>query len=234
MEVSFAAHGVGLPAPGFADTHAVRELRQRAVEDPRLVECAIAHAIEQALQPRYDGLKTFFDPDALGEHLAEVATAGLLPQAHGRDDRHVVDCADDHGRWRVGRQRFADIEEWLRAIVERREAPRTHEEIVDRARERGLDLGDGNPKAQHAYLASLPWVHFRDDRQRALLVGNGDRAAPRVLAAASAVAGPGEPSEQLAKASAVALAWQDNEMPKLLLPHLVPAVPDAKEAPRGD
>jgi hypothetical protein len=104
---------------------------------------------------------------------------------------------------------------------------------VERARERGLDLGDGNPETQHAYLASLPWLHFRDDRQRALLVGDGDRAAPRVLAAARAVVGPGEPSEQLANASAVALAWQDNEMPKSLLPHLVPAVPDAKEPPRG-
>ena len=95
MEVSFAAHGVGFPAPKLVDSRAVAELRQRGQQDPRLVECAIAHAAEQAIQPRYDGLKSFYDPQALGEHLTDIATTVLLDTARGGN------CSDDRGRWRA-------------------------------------------------------------------------------------------------------------------------------------
>src|SRR5450759_5637796 len=172
MEVSFAAHGVGFPAPKLADSRAVAELRQRGQQDPRLVECAIAHAAEQAIQPRYDGLKSFYDPQALGEHLTDIATTMLL------DTSRAGSCSDDRGRWRAGLQRVADITHWMEALSRGSAVPHSHEDLVRRTSERGIDLGAADLNSQLGYLRSLPWSHLKGDRQRALLIG--DLAAPAV------------------------------------------------------
>lgn len=220
-EVSCAAHGVGYPAPRFADTHAVRELCTRAAAEPRLVQCAIMHAVENAIASRYEGLMAFFDPEALGEHLRELATQ-LLFEA-GEDPI----CAEDHGRWRVGAQRFADVEHRLRELAGDGLPAVPHEEVLRRARDRGLDLEGGSPGAQLDHLSSLPWRHLKGDRQRALLVG--ELTPPRVVSSAAAIVGPGEASEQLADASARTLAWANAEQPKRLLPQLVRPAAVAKE-----
>src|SRR5450759_99888 len=170
--VRIAAHGVGFPAPKLADSRAVAELRQRGQQDPRLVECAIAHAAEQAIQPRYDGLKSFYDPQALGEHLTDIATTMLL------DTSRAGSCSDDRGRWRAGLQRVADITHWMEALSRGSAVPHSHEDLVRRTSERGIDLGAADLNSQLGYLRSLPWSHLKGDRQRALLIG--DLAAPAV------------------------------------------------------
>jgi uncharacterized protein len=221
MEVSFAAHGVGFPAPTLADSRAVAELRQRGQQDPRLVECTIAHAAEEAIQPRYDGLKSFFDPQALGEHLTDIATNMLLGTGGGGN------CSDDRGRWRVGLQRIADITHWMELLSRGSAVPHSHEELIRRASERGVDLGTGDPGAQLGYLSSLPWGHLKGDRQRALLVG--DLTAPRLVAAAAALVGPGDPHDQIAGASSRTLIWDRVTHPEQLLPQLCPPRPSATE-----
>lgn len=212
MEVSFAAHGVGFPAPLLAESRAVSELRQCGLEDPRLVECAIAHAVEQAIQPRYYGLMGFFDPEALGEHLADLATTMLLDPTRGES------CSEDRGRWRMGLQRVADITHWMKAMSRGAAVPHSHEDLVRQTSERGVDAGGGDLNSQLAYLNSLPWQHLKGDRQRALLVG--DLTAPRVVAAAAALVGPGDPNDQIVEASSRVLVWERATQPQQLLPQL--------------
>jgi len=219
MEVSFAAHGVGFPAPMLAESRAVGELRERGQEDPRLVECVIAHAVEQAIQPRYYGLMGFFDPEALGEHLADLAATMLLDTGRGGS------CSDDRGRWRMGLQRVADIKHWMETMSRGSAVPHSHEDLVSRTSERGVDVGAGDLNSQLAYLNSLPYQHLKGDRQRALLVG--DLTAPRVVAAAAALVGPGDPHDQIVAASSKALVWERATQPQQLLPQLYPPSPPA-------
>jgi hypothetical protein len=221
-EMSFAAHGVGFPAPGVANTHALRELRQDATQDPRQVECAIAHAVERATSSRYEGLSTFFNPEALGTHIQQIATELFV----GTGDK--PGCADDQGVWRVGGQRFADIAHGLSQLATGALAPLSHAAYLHRAAARGLNLGTAGPvEAQLSYLESLPWTHFEDAPQRALLIGSHMR--PVLLTAAAAVAGPGKPSEQLTIASAQTLVWANANQPERLLRQLVPPEAPGKE-----
>ena len=213
-EMSFAAHGIGYPAPGVADTHALRELREVAAKNPRQVECAIAHALERATSSRYEGLTTFFDPEALGAHLQQVATHIFLE----REDS--LPCADDQGVWRAGNQRFADIAYGLSQLAEQAPAPFTHDDYLHQAAARGLDLGPEPVAIQLSYLKSLPWTHFKGARQRALLIGS--QMPAQLLTAAAAIAGPGKPSDQLTSASTRALVWANPAQTRTLERHLVP------------
>jgi uncharacterized protein len=209
MEISLAAHVVGFPAPGFADAPMIRALRQRGAGTPRLLGCAIAHAAEQGAYPRYDAMKEFFDPQALGAHLAAIVGTDLLGGQPG------ARCAEDRGRWRAGRLRFADIEASLRALAENKPTALGEEEIARRAGDRGLQLAGGTPGEQLGELRSLPSRHLGEDRHRALLLG--DPAAPRILAAAAAITGPGEPGQQLRDASAQVLTWESSTQAERLV-----------------
>ena len=211
MEVSFAAHGVGFPAPTLAESRSVEEIRERGAKDPRLVECAIAHAVERGVQARYDGLKSFFDPYSLGEHLGALATSTFLAPIGGRS------CSEDRGRWRVGSQRVADIIYWMEEMSRGSETP-SLEDLGQRVSERGNDAGSGDVEAQLSYLRSLPLHHLKGDRQRALLVGDLD--APRLVVAAAAIVGPGDPRDQIANASSQVLVWERVNQPEQLLPQL--------------
>jgi len=220
-EMSFAAHGVGFTAPGVADTHALRELREAGAKNPRQVECAIAHALERATSSRYEGLTAFFDPEALGAHLHQVATRIFLGTGDGPT------CTDDQGAWRVGAQRFADIAFGLSQLAQDAPAPFTHDEYLHRAAARGLDLGPKPVATQLSYLESLPWTHFEGTQQRALLLGS--QMPTQLLKAAAAIAGPGKPNEQLSAASARTLVWANPNQPQRLLPQLVPPETPGKE-----
>lgn len=200
IEASCAAHCQGFPSPGLVETRTVQELRRPGGEDRRLVECALAHAVEQAIGARYQGLKHFYDPDALGEHLADAATVALFGEGS------AAACADDRGRWRAGGRRFEDIAKWLGAPASK--GPRAHPQAdaVRSAQERGLELGEGTPADQLSYLNSLEWLHYVDEQQLSLLVGNTH--APLVRRAAAKLAGPGTLREQMKKALG-ALTWGD-------------------------
>lgn len=202
-EVSCAAHEVGYLAPGLADTPALAGLRQLFYRETRLVECAITHAVEQAIGTRYEMLQKFYDPDSLGRHLAKAAALAI----NGRGLGEL--CRGDHGRWRAGRQRFADIERWLDVLAGGAEAPlRSHAEIMTAASERGLVLREGAPPGDHlAYLRSLPWIRHVGKQQHAILVGNAD--PPVFRAAADALIGPAaSPDQRVASAFSV-LSWGD-------------------------
>jgi uncharacterized protein len=221
-EVSFAAHASGFKAPELADTRQWRELKNIGIDDPRQLECAIAHAVERAVSDRYEALAAFFDPDALGRHIADIAGGLLLPEerTHG--------CVSDNGRWRCGLERFADIVHGLRKLAAGESYRLTHEQLVSRARERGLDLGDGTEEDHARYLESLPWTHWRGDRQRALIAGGGSPA--RALLAAEAIAGAGDPAERLAKAAGRVLVWPEHDA-SAMLAKLAPPKPPAPTAP---
>jgi hypothetical protein len=202
-EVSCAAHEVGYLAPGLRDSQSLARLRQLLSADARLVECAIAHAAEQAVGTRYEMLQKFYDPDGLARHLSVAARLAI--EGSGLGDL----CKGDHGRWRAGRQRFADIEHWLDVLARGTEPPRrSHAEVIMAARERGLVLGDGASPADHlSYLRSLPWIRHVGKQQHAILVGTAD--PPVFQVAADHLAGPAAtPEERVASAFGV-VTWGD-------------------------
>jgi hypothetical protein len=213
-EVSVAAHCVGYPSPHFVDTYSVRELREAAIAQPRVVECAITHTLERAITSRYEGLSAFYDPDALGIHLQGMITDllfGATPDAK---------CSEDRGRWRVGVQRFADVSEDLSLLASGEKSHFSQPELTRLAQERGLDLGPGTPDEQNTYLRSLSWLHFQFDGYRALLVG--DAIPVRLLTAAAAIAGPGETSRQLKDALARTVVWPNPVVAVNLLAQVFP------------
>lgn len=220
-EMTFAAHGVGLPAPHVADTPAFRELQERFTQDPRQVECALAHAVERATSSRYESLTTYFDPEALGAHVQQLATHLFL------EHRDHPTCADDQGIWRVGAERFGDIEYGLSRLADGATPPFTHDEYLRRAAARGLDLGTGSFATQLSFLKSLPWKHVEAAQQRALLIGSA--MLPQLLMAVAAIAGPGKPSEQLTSVSTQVLVWANSRQPERLLRALVPPEAPKKE-----
>jgi hypothetical protein len=202
-EVSCAAHEVGYLSPGLVDTPSLDSLRHLLSTQTRLVECAIAHAVEQAIATRYEMLQKFYDPDGLGRHLATAAALAIKGRGLGEL------CQGDHGRWRAGRQRFADIDRWLQVLAEGTEAPiRSHAEIMAAAMERGLVLRESAPPGDHlAYLRSLPWIRHVGKQQHAILTGNAD--PPVLRTAADELAGPAAgPDERVAAAFKV-LSWGD-------------------------
>jgi hypothetical protein len=108
--------------------------------------------------------------------------------------------------------------------------PHSHEELVRRMSERGIDPGAGDLNSQLGYLRSLSWGHLKGDRQRALLVG--DLTAPRLVAAAAALIGPGDPHDQIVEASSRVLIWERVTQPEQLLPQLCPPRTSATEPAR--
>lgn len=203
-EVSCAAHEAGYRSPGLRHTQRLARLRQLLSADTRLVDCAIAHAAEQAIGTRYEMLQKFYDPDGLARHLSVTATLAIK----GSGPRAL--CTEDNGRWRAGGQRFADIERSLKELAEGPKNPtRSHAQIMMAARERGLPLPEGASPAEHlSYLRSFPWRSYKGKLQTAILVGNAEPPIFRV--AADQVAGPAASSDdQVIRAFAV-LSWRDS------------------------
>ncbi len=196
MELSCAVHVLGYEAPGFGDSIAATELRNIAAQDARRFHCAVAHACEDAIAARYEDLAQFFDPDTFGAHLASVAIARV------GGDSGTSPCRDDSGRWRAGDLRFADLETWLAQLAAGETAPVSREVIEQRALERGLELGKSTVDRQLAYLKSLPVRRQARSQRLRLLVGRKSC----LLAAASAVALPGDATQQVTEACKI-LAW---------------------------
>jgi uncharacterized protein len=226
VEVTCAAHEVGYLAPGLADTPSLARLRQRFSTDTRLVECAIAHAVEQAIGSRYELLQKFYDPDGLGHHLSVAAALALKGSGLG------ALCKDDHGRWRAGRQRFADIEQWLEVLVQGTESPvRSPAEIMTAAAQRGLPLAlSASLRDQLAYLRSLPWVRHVGEQQISILVGTAEPPVFRL--AADALMGPVGSSEQRVASAFKLLTWGNPTMGERL--RLMMCRPERKPEPAGD
>lgn len=201
IEASVVAHVCGYPAPALRPTPSVEELRRLAEGEPRLVECAIAHAVEAALAPRYVRLSHFYDPDALGRHLSELAVAMLGERVD------APDCSTDKGRWRFGRYRFVDIASRLAKIAGGHQVEQPEAYWIGLAAERGVTLAGDTAAHRLEQLQSLPWRGYSADEQ--LAVHLGDPASPASRLAAAVIAGPAKVEEQIRRASAQTLNWPE-------------------------
>jgi hypothetical protein len=197
-EVSCSVHLIGYSSPGLETSQAVEELRQLLQSDPRLVECAVGYAVEQAIGARYQGLSLFFDPDSLARHLALAGIAAIRGSGLGEI------CGGDRGRWRAGRQRFADVELWLSALVDGGTPQHSHAEATRIANLRGIWFRMGGPGEQLSYLRGLPWRRISAAAQSEMLIGT---AKARLLKAATDLTGTlGDDNQRLERAFAL-LRW---------------------------
>ena len=216
MELSCAAHILGLRAPGFVSTYGVEEVRELAVHDARLIQCVVAHSVERVIGGRYEVLKDFYDPESLGEHLA----SGLILAINSEGAPDV--CAKDEGRWRAGRYRYADILALMKEPGETNDSSRVErEDVVGMARERGLDLRGAMADSQLVFLQSFP-NRYPGLRQSRLLVGDAD--PPVLLPAAEKLVGPGENTKVLMAAGQRVLIWRQASNLKTLVGQLSKAI----------
>jgi DNA helicase HerA-like ATPase len=199
LEVAVIRHLMGRGAPLFASSAELDVLRS---SNPRLTECAIAHAVEASVSSRYDALKAFFDPEAFGAHLAAAAGHAVLPDQHASDV-----CRDDKGDWQAGSRRFADIE-WLLG-----QAKATGKRgALLRAEARGLEIRGSTSREQLAYLRSLAWKRYSPTQQFRLLFGTTTPSP--LLTVAGELAKPGSPRNQLLEALRL-LQWRGEDEAKL-------------------
>ena len=197
VEMSVAAHGIGFPAPTLADRPAIRQLKAATRAEPRLVQCAIAHAAEAALATRYHRLAEFFDPDAFARHLTEVLT-GILT-GNGANSG----CGRDAGRWRFGHQRYNDIRSGLLKQPERAH----YEALLAKARDRGLELEGDSPTEDYFAVEWLPANRIDADEMRLMMFG--EQAPPLAVTASTRLAGRGEPENRTRKAVDDLLVWEE-------------------------
>jgi DNA helicase HerA-like ATPase len=179
-EVSCSAHLIGYFSPGLETSPAVQDLRQLLQKDPRLVECAVGYGVEQAIGARYHGLSVFFDPDSLARHVALAGIAAIRGSGLGEI------CGADRGRWRAGRQRFADVESWLAVLVDGGTPKHSQTEAMKIANSRGLFFKMGRSREQLTYIRGLSWRRISAAAQADVLTGN---AMPRLLRAAADLTG---------------------------------------------
>jgi hypothetical protein len=217
VEFACAAHLVDRHTPGFKESHAVDDLRS---QDSRLTECAIAHAVENAIGRRRRALQEFYDPDALGEHLAAAARSALR-MADGDA------CAQDRGRWQAGQRRLADVVRQLEKLVDQGE--QSGSKLTAGVRERGFELRGTAPADQLAYLRSLPWARYRQEAQFFLLAGVAtvqeqtkvEQLAP--LLTAPRVGEESEDEREIVARACQVLTWPNTDDPAALVRMLVPA-----------
>lgn len=141
IELLAAAHIVGRPSPRpdkawldrFAD----------GVER-RILECAIGHRVQAAIDGRYDGLLHYYQPESFAEHLVSVAMAYL--------DDGIEPCDGSEVRWQAGRYRWIDVLAALRAAPD---LDHPHPDTEAWAR-RGLRLAGGTSAEQLDALRGHP------------------------------------------------------------------------------
>lgn len=214
MELAFAGHGFGYPAPVMLDGVVRSQLRATMASDPRLVQCAITHAAEAGLATRYDGLAPYFDPSALACHLTEVLTV-LLKSGGGR-----LGCEADAGVWRYGSQRFADVHLGLSQLAKGEKPFVPREELIVRARRRGLALDGESTEGDLAMVGSIAANLVPVDYMKSLLFGDAEK--PAVVQAAVRLVGPGAADAQVLAASERYLRWGSKSMIETISQRLAP------------
>lgn len=135
-------------------------------QDSRLRQCALAHAVERAVDARRDLLRPWVDPDDFGTELLQVADAIL----HGVD-RPIVEA----NRWRAGLFRYDDIENALRKAVGADAADQPRHSDTNAWASRGILLdGDSLDEQvtafrQHPSRSAGQQVAFGDIKESGLL-----------------------------------------------------------------
>ncbi|MFC6091762.1 ATP-binding protein [Saccharothrix lopnurensis] len=155
IELLVVAHLVGRPAPE-PERRWLAGLAARF--DTRTLECAIAHRVLTAVDLRYTGLATHYQPEALAEH---VATSALSTARGG-----TTPCDGTEVRWQAGRYRWLDV---VRALVEADPHAGPHPDTASWA-ERGLHLTGDTVAEQLADLEAHPDSWLPDD---AVITGAG-------------------------------------------------------------
>jgi uncharacterized protein len=142
IELLTVAHLVGESEPR-PDAAWLDRLRRSA--PARVLECAVSHLIQAAVDARYVGLAADYQPEALARHLADCASRRLTG-----DDRY---CDGSEVEWQAGRFRWIDV---IRALQDARGDRSGPHPDTERWRQRGLDLQGSTPDEQLEELRRHP------------------------------------------------------------------------------
>ncbi|MGH3937402.1 MAG: ATP-binding protein [Pseudonocardiaceae bacterium] len=142
IELLTIAHLVGQPAPQ-PDKTWLDDLKNGT--DQRILECAIAHRIQTAIDIRYTGLAAYYQPEQLATHLACIALAQLEGTAPSCDGSEIG--------WQAGRYRWADVLRSLGNDTTDKDQP--HPDTALWAH-RGLPLTGGTQTEQQQQLLQHP------------------------------------------------------------------------------
>jgi hypothetical protein len=141
IELLTVAHLVGRPAPR-PDLGWLAELNGRF--DRRTLECAIAHRAQAAIDTRYRGLTSYYQPESVAEHIARSAISTI--------DGKATRCDGTEVEWQAGAYRWIDVLSALREPDVRPDLP--HPATASWAG-RGLAL-HGTAAEQLTQLSTLP------------------------------------------------------------------------------
>ena len=193
IELHTAAHIVGarIPRP---DGELFENLRAGIGPDPRALDCAITHRIQEAIDSRYSGLADYYQPEAFAEHLADCARSIL----HGG----IPTCSYPAIEWQAGRFRWFDVARALTAPTPRPDLP--HPNTDDWLR-RGLRLPGPTCAEQLEQLDAHPdsWKP-----PRTVVTGVGDPPAyARAVAQLSRHPDPAQRFEGATRLLNVAGTW---------------------------
>jgi DNA helicase HerA-like ATPase len=182
IELLTVAHLVGEPEP-LPDPAWLEGLRRSA--PVRVLECAVGHLVQAAIDARYVGLAADYQPEALARHLAARAGASLLGADGGCDGSEV--------EWQAGRFRWVDVVRSLqRADGDRSGRHPRSQEWADR----GLDLQGSTWDEQLAELRLHPSSWLPSYRT---IPGAGE--PPAIERAAARLSSNSDPVERLTQAA---------------------------------
>jgi uncharacterized protein len=175
IELLTVAHLVGEPEPR-PDPAWLGDLRRRAPN--RILECALAHLVQQAIDARYVGLAADYQPEDLARHLADAAARRLGGADSWCDGREV--------QWQAGRFRWVDVVRALQHDPGDRDRPHPR---TSEWRQRGLDLPGATRQEQLDRLRNHPSSWLPSYRT---ILGSGtppafERAAARLSQASDPV-----------------------------------------------
>lgn len=141
IELLAAAHIVGRPSP--RPSKAWLDRFTEGVER-RILECAIGHRVQVAIDSRYDGLLPYYQPESLAVHLVSVAMAYL--------DDGIEPCDGSEVHWQAGPYRWGDV---LAALKAAPDLGHPHPD-TEAWSLRGLRLSGGTTAEQLAALRRHP------------------------------------------------------------------------------
>jgi uncharacterized protein len=196
IELLTVAHLVGEAEPRPDDAW-LGGLRRAAA--PRILQCAIAHLVQSAIDARYVHLAADYQPEHLAQHVADRANRRIAGEGHYCDGSEV--------QWQAGRFRWIDAARSLRN--QDGDVTRPHPRTREWA-DRGLQLRGGTRDEQFQDLLRHPFLWRPSYRS---IVGAGtpppfERAAARLSRAA-------DPIDRLVEA--ISFMTFDNEWPVLRL-----------------
>jgi DNA helicase HerA-like ATPase len=180
IELLTAAHVVGRPAPR-PDRAWLRQFGEGV--ERRILECAIGHRVQAAVDSRYHGLLHYYQPESLAEHLRSVAMAYV--------DNGASPCDGSEVHWQAGQYRWLDV---LSALKASPELNHPHPDTTAWA-QRGLRLTGNTTAEQLDALRRHPDSWLPDST-----IATGTGTPPIVLQAAAQLSQDPDPRSRLLEA----------------------------------